>query len=199
MEAERLVTATEKLKDQMPDLEGLGTSDPAFKTWSSKFESLIERLYDTRLITELQRDNARDIRFFPMVLGDGDNTEVYARSFKSGLEDARAFLGTVLSDYEDFGSSALPSSPREKPSEASAAPINLHVSLNATQQQNLYSQIDIEEFGSDVKEKLDAILEESAKRKPDQGRLSILLDELVKISPQLFLKLLETLGKSQGS
>lgn len=178
---------TNKLKD-LPELRkgDRSTDNPAFEKWWGSIEATCERLGDTYL------QRARKIHFFPMVLGGGRDDYYIAQRYQSGLNQAEAFIETLIEELQTWGlndSTSMSSSTSGVRSNQSPT-YHLHVNLSQHQVQQIIQTINLDAYDDDTKEKVTELFEELKKQEKDKSKISSIVKWLADKSVDALIAIL---------
>ncbi|MFC1644527.1 hypothetical protein ACFL08_00695 [Patescibacteria group bacterium] len=153
------------LKGQLNKIDNLLKKErhsSEFKGWEAKTARVIERIFGSSS-THLKDFN--EIQYSLMVFSGGASDVSRERVYRSGLEDAKEILNSIVEELEEFGSLEF-NSLKDKP-ESSGVTVNLNQTLNISLTNVLENNLTVSQYGelsdilkiSDKKEKENKILD----------------------------------------
>lgn len=122
--------------------------------------------------TYLQR--ARRISFFPSVLGGSRDDHYISQKYQSGLNQAEAFIETLIEELQTWGLNDS-SSKQQNPASTTtshAPTYHLHVNLSQQQVQQIIQTINLDAYDEDTKEKVTELFDELKKKEKDKSKIS---------------------------
>lgn len=158
----------EKLK-KLPELRQHGSclDNPSFDKWWGSIELTCEHMGDR------YKQRADRISFFPGVLTDGDDSAWINRSYQSGLNQAEAFLETLMEELQTWGldGGAPVNSPPSK-GVTHGKEFNLFVTVSQQQAQQIIQTINLDDYDEQTKQKVNDLFEELRKENKDKNKIS---------------------------
>lgn len=98
MNTEKLIQFFTTKLEKISELRNLNDYDnPTFTAWWNTATSTCERM------GESYKRRTDHIHFFPSVIVGGGNDALYSRAYQSGLNDAEAFIKSVIEELETWG------------------------------------------------------------------------------------------------
>lgn len=150
----------------IPELRRLDAENPIFSTWWNTIISTCERMgesYATR---------AERIDFYPsVVFGNGDRTQ-YSRAYQHGLNDAEAFIKSLIEELETWGFNDQPNIKT-----SANSPLNdennviLNLTISQQQIQQITQTINSSQYGAEVQEKIQELLSELKKETKNKTKI----------------------------
>jgi hypothetical protein len=177
---------TNKLKD-LPELRKGNSSidNPAFEKWWGSIKATCERMGETYL------QRARKIHFFPSVLGGSRDDYYISQSYQSGLNQAEAFIETLIEELQTWG---LNDSANMRPEAANAhsqAPTyHLHVNLSQQQVQQIIQTINLDAYDENTRAKVNELFDELKKEDKDKSKISNIIKWLADKSVDALIAIL---------
>jgi predicted nucleotide-binding protein len=104
----RAINRLQKLLDQIEEVKSAGRKSADFKTWSADLQAVLADFYGR---SSLRFEQFDDIRFFPAVFHRGQSEEVFTKAFNEGIEVARGFLRSRITEISDDLKDTLETSP----------------------------------------------------------------------------------------
>lgn len=160
---------TGKLRD-LPELRKRhsSTDNPAFEKWWGSIQATCERMGDTYL------RRSKRIRFFPMILGGSSDDYYINESYQSGLNQAEAFIETLIEELQTWGLNTT--SDKESGTTSRQSPqaptYHLHLNLSQQQVQQIIQTINLDAYDDETKEKVNELFDELKKQEKNKSKIS---------------------------
>ena len=143
-------------------------NNPAFEKWWGSITATCERMGPR------YKQRADRINFFPSVLTSGDDSEWINQTYTSGLNQAEAFIETLMEELQTWG---LDDSNNKKFTEKNKtnveqSPYNLYVTVNQQQAQQIIQTINLDKYDNETKEKVELLFSELSKLNKNKSKIS---------------------------
>ena len=163
MDTDKLITFFNKKLGEMPEMRQLNTEDQRFKTWWKSIESTCERMGAT------YAGKAKNVNFYPMVYNMyGDND--YAAPYASGMNDAEAFMKSLVEELELWGYSSSSTDLDKQSSRGKQVVLNL--TITQQQSQKIAQTINLSQYDQNVQDKVQELLSELRKKDKSKKKIS---------------------------
>lgn len=153
---------------KIPELRKYQSSldNPDFEKWWGSIEATCERM------GENYTRRASKIHFFPQILGS-DNDDFYINQrYQSGLNQAGAFLETLMEELKTWGlyDLKLEQSPPKQTSKDQ--PFNLFLTISQNQAQQIIQTINIDKYDDETKDQVKTLFEELNKKNKNKSKIA---------------------------
>lgn len=136
-----------------------------------------------------------EISYTPAIFfGDDDDNELFARSYSSGLLNAKALLEAFVEELETWGYDGDSKAEKSKVAKSQQAAVNVNVSQNQTQSQSISTLINLSAYNEETQEKLKDLAEEIHKPN-NRSRVAPIVKWLADKSVDALIALLPTMIK----
>jgi len=158
--------------ETLPELRQYRSSidNPSFDKWWDSIEATCERMGSK------YKKRADRINFFPGVLTSGDDSVWINQSYQSGLNQAEAFLETLMEELQTWGLDKENPSDREYSGNGSLRQkneaFNLFVTVSQQQAQQISQTINLDNYDEKTKQQVDNLFQELNKKTKDKGKIA---------------------------
>lgn len=167
MNTDKLIQFFTTKLEKIPELKNLNNKDSTFTTWWNTITSTCERM------GESYKKRADRIRFYPSVITmGGDNSAAYARSYQSGLNDAEAFIKSVIEELETWGYGGEGDKDNEAAKQSAPdSKVVLNLTISQQQAQQITQTINLSQYDPEVQQKVQELLDELKKESKDKPKI----------------------------
>ncbi|HEX6462505.1 MAG TPA: hypothetical protein VFZ58_04545 [Candidatus Saccharimonadales bacterium] len=180
-----------KLKlDVLPELRKSKSclDNPAFDKWWGSIEVTCERMGDK------YKKRADRIDFFPSVLTDGDDSIWINKRYQSGLNEAEAFIETLMEELQTWGlDTGIPNSQHASLKESlphQDKAFNLFVTVSQQQAQQIIQTINLDDYDEGTKRQVNDLFQELNKESKDKGKIASIVKWLADKSVDALIAIL---------
>ncbi len=152
---------------KLPELRKYQSSidNPEFEKWWGSILATCERM------GAKYKRRAEAIHFYPQVFAGGDDDRAYINErYQSGLNQAGAFLETLMEELQTWGldDGHKDSSSRQDQDKA----FNLYVTVSQQQAQQIIQTINLDDYDDETKQQVTELLAELNKKNKDKVKIS---------------------------
>lgn len=172
--------------EKLPELRRHNSSldNPAFEKWWGSIIATCERMGSK------YKQRADRISFFPNILGSGDDSEWINKRYQSGLNQAEAFIETLMEELQTWGLDS-PSIGREKSSDTdNQKTFNLFLTVSQQQAQQIIQTINLEEYDEETKRQVNELFAELNKKEKDKSKVASIIKWLADKSVDALIAIL---------
>lgn len=147
--------------------------NPVFDKWWGSIKATCERMGDK------YKKRADQIDFFPSVLTDGDNSIWINKRYQSGLNEAEAFVETLMEELQTWGlDTSTPNSHHASSKESNLQgdkAFNLFVTVSQQQAQQIIQTINLDDYDEETKRQVNNLFQELNKEFKDKGKIAAIV------------------------
>jgi len=170
--------------EKLPDLRKYASSidNPEFEKWWGSIKATCERMGPSYI------KRANRIHFFPMVLAGGDNSAAISSMYQSGLNQAGAFLESLMEELQTWGLDTLLKN--NQPSSNDADKFNLYLTISQQQAQQIIQTINLDDYDEEVRERVQDLFAELKKKDKDKSKIATIVKWLADKSVDALIAIL---------
>lgn len=160
--------------------------NPTFEKWWLSITATCERMGSK------YKKRADNINFFPNVLTSGDDSEWINKTYQSGLNQAEAFIETLMEELQTWGldNSGDGKNISQVNGDDKRFPINLNVTVSQQQAQQIIQTINLDNYDDETKEKIEQLFSELGKHTKNKSKISNIVKWLADKSVDALIALL---------
>jgi hypothetical protein len=165
------------------------TNNPAFDKWWGSIEAACEHMGDR------YKQRADVISFFPGILLSGDNRASINERYQSGLNQAEAFIETLMEELQTWGLD-MGSSGSDRTSASNEDGLrqdkafNLFLTVSQQQAQQIIQTINLDNYDDETRQQVNVLFEELNKKSKDKNKIASIVKWLADKSVDALIAIL---------